>query len=177
MKTFYFIFSLVHKLRLIRLRLKLLKIGNGSVVSKGFEIGDSQNISIGNYVYIGPNSSIWGTGGVTIMDSVIIGPRVTIHSSNHDYNSEDLLPYGRATILKPVTIERCVWIGDKVMIAPGVTIGEGSIIAMGSVVTKDIPKFSVAGGNPAKVIKVRKCSNYESLVKEEKFYLKNKFNL
>jgi acetyltransferase-like isoleucine patch superfamily enzyme len=61
------------------------------------------------------------------------------------------------------------------MICPGVTIGEGSIVAMGSVVTKDVEALSVVGGNPAKFIKKRACSNFAELVNNEQFYLKQKW--
>ena len=104
----------------MRFNRRLISIGRGSVIYKGFEFGDSQNISIGDYVYIGPNASVWRTGGVQIVDSVIVGPRVTIHNSNHDYDSGDYLPYGKETVLKPVTIEKCVWIADKGMELPSV---------------------------------------------------------
>ena len=60
------------------------------------------------------------------------------------------------------------------MIAPGVTIGEGSIVAMGSVVTKDVPKYSIVGGNPAKVIKQRDIEKYQELDKNKMYYMRLK---
>ena len=117
-------------------------------------LSNPENIIIGNDVYIGPGAQLHGRGGIEIHNGVIIGPRVTIHSSNHNYENALLIPYDGTTILKRVVIEDNVWIGDNVMIVPGVTIGEGSVIGMGSVVTKDIPKYSICGGNPSKIIKI-----------------------
>ena len=113
------------------------------------------NVTLGEFIFIGRDHEIHARGGVQIDDNVIISNRLTIHSSNHKYEHTNHIPYGRETILKPVKIERGVWIGDNVMICPGVTVGEGAIIGMGSVVTKNVPPFSIAGGNPAKVIRLR----------------------
>ncbi|MCI8842070.1 MAG: acetyltransferase, partial [Oscillibacter sp.] len=82
---------------------------------------------------------------------VYIAPRVCIYTVNHpmvpEVRNTDL-EYGR-----PVTIEDNVWIGGNVVILPGVTIGEGAVIAAGSIVTQDIPPRVVAGGNPCRVIR------------------------
>ena len=171
----YFLKKLWTKLRLTRLKAKVQCFGRNIVISPGFEIGDAHNLKIGSHVYIGPRASIWATGGIDIQDGVIIGPRVTIHSSNHDYLDQSLLPYGRSSKKKPVTIERGVWIGDRVMICPGVTIGEGAVIAMGSVVTKDVNKFEIVGGNPAKFISNRASEELKECLEKEHFYLKDKF--
>ncbi|BBG66801.1 chloramphenicol acetyltransferase [Hydrogenimonas sp.] len=85
-----------------------------------------------------------------------------------------MLPYDGYSYLKKVTIEKNVWIGDSVMIVPGVTIGEGSIVAMGSVVTKDIPKYSIVGGNPATVIRHRDIECYKKLDQNGMHYMKMK---
>jgi acetyltransferase-like isoleucine patch superfamily enzyme len=137
---------------------------------------DEQKIEIGNDVYIGFGGYFVGSGGIKIGNGTIIAHKVEILTRNHNYNSDDLqsIPYDRRYIIKPVVIEDNCWIGSNVCILPGVTIGEGSIIGMGSVVTKDIPKYSVATGNPAKVCKVRNVDIYTSLKKEGKIYLKMK---
>lgn len=145
------------------------------IINEKSIFGDYKNIEWGDYIYIGPYAYIWATGGLKIGNNVIIGPRVTIHTSNHNYENRKLLPYDGKTILKRVIIEDNVWIGDHVLITLGVIIGEGSIIAMGSVVTKDVPKCSLVGGNPAKIIKKLNIEEYESLKKQKKFYLKYKF--
>ena len=141
------------------------------------EIAYKENIEIGDNVYIGGNSSIWGIGGLSIGDNTIIGPRVTIHTSNHNWEHPTMLPYDNRSIMKKVEIGANCWLGDNVMICPGVHIGEGAVVAMGSVVTKDVPPLSLVGGNPAKVIKRRDQREYEKLLKEKKFYLKEKFKI
>lgn len=70
----------------------------------------------------------------------------------HNYN-EEKIPYDSTYIIKDVIIEDNVWLGNRVIVLGGVTIGEGAIIQAGAVVVKDIPPFAIAGGNPAKVFK------------------------
>ena len=132
----------------------LAETGNNTTVDKGV-FSNSINIKIGNNVHIGQNAFWNALGGIDIQDNVIIGPNSTIWTYNHNYNSEKYLPYDELELLKRVIIEKNVWIGINVSVSPGVTIGEGSIIAMGSVVISDIPKCSIAGGNPAKVFAKR----------------------
>ena len=73
-------------------------------------------------------------------------------------------------ISKDVVIEDNVWLGNRVIVLPGVTIGEGAIIQAGSVVVNDIPKYAIAGGHPAKVFSSRDKDHYEMLKKEGKFH-------
>ncbi|RKQ15976.1 acyltransferase [Ureibacillus endophyticus] len=154
---------------------KFKSIGENVQIEKGtFYL--YKNIEIGDNVYIGPEAYIFAQGGVSIGNGTILGPRVTILTNNHNYDSPDLrsIPYDGKNILKKVTIGENVWIGANVSIAPGVTIGEGAVIAMGAVVTKDVPPFAVVGGNPAKVIKYRDTERYLKLKQEGKIYLKMK---
>ena len=131
-------------------------------------------IEIGNNVYIGGDAYIWGRGGLVIEDNTIIGPRVTIHTVNHRYENATMLPYDNYSYLKPVIIGKNVWIGDHTLICPGTKIGDGAVIAMGSVVSGEIPRLAVVAGNPAKVIKYRDAEMYDDLVKKEKYYLQEK---
>lgn len=87
----------------------------------------------------------------------MMGPDVMIFTSNHETSRTDtpMRLQGTAKI-KPVTIGDDVWIGARVIILPGVTIGQGAILAANAVVTKDVPEYAVVGGNPAKLIKFRK---------------------
>lgn len=139
-----------------------------------FWLTDVSNITFDEYVYIGPGSHIHGKGGVEIGSNTVIGPRLTIHSSNHNYIEPELLPYDGITVLKKVIIGNNVWIGDSVFVCPGVSIGDGAVIAMGSVVTKDVPRLAIVGGNPAKIISYRNENNYKELVENNKYYLINK---
>lgn len=146
----------------IYLQMKKMKsLGQNVIIDKTVTFSNSSNIQIGNSCYIGPYGNIHGLGGVTIADSVIIGPRILIYSSNHNFENAKQIPYDKNIIKKPVLIEKGVWIGDSVKIVPGVKIGMGSIIGMGSVVTKDVEPFSVMGGNPAKLIRKREQKDIE----------------
>ena len=108
-------------------------------------------------------------GGVKIGKYFHTGRGLTIFSSNHKYNNDNYIPYDNIDELKPVTIEDFVWCGANVTIMPGVTIGEGAVIGGGSVVVKDIPKYAVAVGNPAKVVKYRDIEKFEKLKAEGRF--------
>lgn len=100
----------------------------------------------------------------------MISDRCEIRTANHNYNSMDLeyLPYDEKVVCKPVIIEKNCWIGTSSLILPGVTIQEGAVIGAGSVVTKDIPKCAVVGGNPARILKYRDENIYQKLASENK---------
>jgi len=135
-----------------------------------------EKIIVGDNVYIGPDAFINAIGGVEIQNGSIIGPFAKIQTSNHRYEHPELktIPYDNINLLSKVLICQNVWIGMDVKICPGVTIGEGAIVAMGSVVTKDVPPLAVVGGNPARVIKYRNEQQYNELKKSGAIYLKYK---
>ena len=160
------------KTYLLKKRLDILE--KNIVVHGDSTFKNSENIEWDDNIYIGPQAYIWAIGGLKIAQNVIIGPRVTIHTSNHRFKEATMLPYDGDTYLQKVSIEKNVWIGDNVMIVPGVTIGEGSVVAMGSVVTKDVEKFTIVGGNPAVVIGQRDEEAYRELDAKEMHYLKLK---
>lgn len=111
------------------------------------EMGDKVGFNYGCYVN--------GFGGLTIGDRSIIGPNSMIHTANHETDiNKPIVEQG--WVKQPVTIGKDCWIGMGVNILPGVTIGDGVIIGAGSVVPKDLPPYTIAVGNPCKVIKHRK---------------------
>ena len=86
----------------------------------------------------------------------MMGPEVVIYTSQHEFGRTDIpMQQQGKTPTMPVTIGNDVWIGRRAIIMPGVTIGNGAIIGAGAIVTKDVPDYSVVGGVPAKVIKMR----------------------
>jgi len=110
------------------------------------EVGKKGILEIGTGTYINRNSTIVAFERVTIGRECMLAWNVSIMDSDmHPVLTEEL-------VNKPVTIEDNVWIGCHVVVLKGVTIGTGSLIAAGSVVTKDVPPYSIAGGIPAKVI-------------------------
>jgi len=129
--------------------------GNTFNINRGAYFGSGVNLSIGNNSSIGKNCQI--ANDVTIGDDVMMAPEVVIFSVSHETSDVNTSMRLQGNLpAKPVTIGNDVWIGQRAIILPGVTIGNGAIVATGSVVTKDVANFSVVGGNPAKVIKSRK---------------------
>ena len=113
---------------------------------------------------------IQGLGNVEIGNNFHSGIECMIITSIHNYDNGKAVPYDDTIISKDVIIKDNVWLGNRVIILPGVTINEGAIIQAGSVVVGDIPKYAIAGGHPAKVFKYRNIDHYEKLKKERKFH-------
>ncbi len=97
------------------------------------------------------------------------GEGCMIITSNHNYEG-NAIPYDDMDLVKDVKIEDFVWLGNRVMVLPGVTIGEGAIVQAGAVVVKDVPYCAIVGGNPAQVFKYRDKEHFERLKKEMKFH-------
>lgn len=117
------------------------------------------NISIGSNCQVNDSVHIAAYKSVYIADNVLIASRVFITDLNHggyggDLHSDPLtICKDRPLVGTPVVIEENVWLGEGVVVLPGTTIGQGSIIGANAVVSKNIPAFSIAVGNPAKVVK------------------------
>lgn len=88
---------------------------------------------------------------------------------SHDYEYGDKIPYGNHFTTKNVVIDDFVWLGSDVIICGNVHIGEGAIVAIGSVVVKDVPPYAIVGGNPAKIIKYRNIEQFKRLKSEGKY--------
>lgn len=119
----------------------------GGEVGAGLRIGNNSNI--GPFAYIGCS------GMISIGNNVMISPRVSIYAENHNFSRTDIPMKDQGVTKQEVIIEDDCWIAANSIILAGVTIGRGSIISAGSVVTKDVPPYSVVGGVPARVIKTR----------------------
>lgn len=119
-------------------------------------------IYIGDGCYFGFGLSLLNASKILIGNSVLIASNVLISSENHGMNPESDIPYmDQDLIARDVVIKDGAWIGQNVCILPGVTIGEKSIIGAGSIVTKSIPDYCIAAGNPAKVIKKYDFSSHK----------------
>ncbi len=125
---------------------------------------------VGEFVYVGPNCFFNAEGGITIGDGTIIAPEVVILSSSHDYKTGRLMPYDIYDEHRNVKIGRGVWIGYRAMICPGVTIGDGAVIAMGAVVSKPVGDGEIVGGNPAVLISTRKNEEYRELLERQEYF-------
>jgi maltose O-acetyltransferase len=112
-------------------------------------------VEIGDNSGIGCNARL---GAVVIGNDVMMGPDVVILSRNHNFSdiNTPMNIQGESGDI-PVVIGDNVWIGTRALILPGITIGQGAVIAAGSVVTKNVPPFSIYGGNPAQLIKKRQA--------------------
>lgn len=113
--------------------------------------------------------TVSGLGGVNIGSYFHSGTNVKIMLGSHDYDYGDRIPYGSHYTTKNVKIDDFVWIGSDVIICGNVHIGEGAIIAIGSVVVKDVPPYAIVGGNPAKIIKYRNIDQFNRLKKEGRY--------
>lgn len=125
---------------------KNVNIEKGAVFSSRCTIGDNSGIGISSVV----------SGPTHIGNCVMMGPECRIFTRNHKFSNLEIPMCEQGfSEEKPVYISDDVWIGERVMIMPGVQIGKGAIIGAGAVVTKDIPDYAIAAGNPAIVKKFR----------------------
>ena len=129
----------------------------------GFHIRNPKGIVLGKGVSIGPKVLLDGRKGLTIEEGAVIGYGAIIWTLNHDYN--DIHFCGKGA---PVTIGRRAWICSNSIILPGITIGEGAVVASGAVVTHDVEPYTIVGGIPAKVIGKRAEKEYDYLYRADK---------
>lgn len=125
--------------------------GKNLSVQSTFTCDYGKNIHVGDDFLSNFNLTILDVAPVNIGNNVMIGPNVDIYTVNHPMTAQGRRDYlGKGM---PVTIGNDVWIGGKVTIIPGVTIGNNVVVAAGAVVTKDVPDNVLVGGVPAKIIK------------------------
>ena len=130
-------------------------LGEDSFVAAPINGSCISSMKIGKHVFINSNLLAMARGGITIEDVVQIAANVQLISNNHDEYDRQVLT------CKPVRIKKGAWIGAGASILPGVCVGKHAIVGAGSVVTKDVPDYAVAVGNPAKVIKMLDQEKFE----------------
>jgi maltose O-acetyltransferase len=149
-------------------RREAIVIGEHSEIKGILRVEGNGQIRLGHHVYLGAHSSMEIAKSLVVGDCAIISNHVSIFdNNNHPTDPEARRRMSMAgsdsplwniteSVVSPVTIESNVWIGQYAAILKGVTVGEGSIVGMHSVVTRDVPPFSVVAGNPARVVKMLK---------------------
>lgn len=127
-----------------------VNIERNAFFTPGVTLGENSGIGIDCEIY----------GKVSIGRDVMMGPEVVIYTNGHRFDRTDITMMEQgSTDTEPVIIGNDVWIGRRVMIMPGVSIGDGCVVGAGAVVTKDIPPYSVVGGVPARIIKFREMTD------------------
>jgi len=146
-------------LRKIQYNIFLKKCGKWLNIGLRVKIQRPSNVFIGNGVSI--NYGVWmaannnPNGNIYIGNNVLIRPYSILHSGNHNFKDPNKIIYKQGFSFSNIVIEDDVWIAARCTILSGVTIGKGSVIAAGSVITKNIPPYSVVAGVPGKVISKR----------------------
>jgi len=140
--------------RRIIVKLIFKKCGLDVIIKSKAYFGKGNSVVMGNRSQLGNNCKV--ESDLIMGDDVVMGPDVIIMSSAHAFEQLDVTINRQGSLpRRPVTIGNDVWIGTRVIILPGVTIGDKAVIGAASVVTKDVPPRGIAVGNPAKVIRYR----------------------
>jgi acetyltransferase-like isoleucine patch superfamily enzyme len=124
-----------------------LQLGQDSIIYDSYHLRTPSIIQISNHTSIGDQGVLDGRGGLTIGNSVNFSTAAWIWTAQHDHNDS-----GFAGVSAPVVIEDYAWISSRTTILPGVTIGQGAVVAAGAVVTKSVATYEIVGGVPAKKI-------------------------
>lgn len=131
------------------------KMANGSKINENVHLGKGVGLSLGHNSYLGRNCFLALDSKITIGDNVMVGPQVMIFTANHGLQPDYPMieqPIKRA----PVEIQNDVWVGARAIILPGVSLGHGSVVGAGAVVTKSVEPYAIVAGVPAKQVNSRK---------------------
>ncbi len=145
-------------------------LGENVIFKGGGTIYHPEYLSIGKHVRIGDNCFIMAIGGIDIGDGSIISRNVCIHSGNHNYKSNHLVPYDDTYNKKKTIIGKAVWVGQNVNILPGVKIGDGAIIGMGTTVSKNVNAGEIVVGKGQRVLSNREITSFNNLFKNEAYF-------
>jgi maltose O-acetyltransferase len=147
-------YKLFYKIRYFLVKRIIKECGQDIIVKNKCYFGNGNRLSVGSRSQLGQNARL--AGSVTIGQDVLMGPDVVMMATSHAYDRIDIPINQQGSIEEQaIIVGNDCWIGTRVIILPGVIIGDHSIIAAGSVVTKSCQPYSVIGGIPAKLIKKR----------------------
>jgi maltose O-acetyltransferase len=148
-----------HRLRRLYWRYILGFVGDGVIFWNGIKIMGPAGIRIKDHAHITSSVTLDGRGGLEIGCFTQIGFESVVLTSTHNFCALDKPIIQQGMVSAPVTIGDDVWVGARVMILPGVSIGNKVIIGAMSLVTKDIPDYAIVGGIPARLIRFRNTKN------------------
>ena len=143
-------FRMLRRIRTSVARIFGATIGSHSSLSNLCEIWYPNNLQMGSWSIISEKCNVYSVDKITIGDRVTVSREVFLCTASHDISSPTM-----DLIHAPIVIGSDAWIGARAIVLPGVTIGEGAVVAAGAVVTKDVEPWTVVGGNPAKFIMKR----------------------
>lgn len=135
-------------------RLRGVELGNLSIVYNFKLVGKAENLSIGNNTFITKTVEFACHEKITIGHNVVINDHAKLLGATHDLNDPTW-----PMVMKPIVVGNFAWIASNAIILPGVTIGEGAVIGAGAVVSKDVPAYMIASGNPAQLSSKSRCQN------------------
>lgn len=172
-RLFHYIINITKYLKRTLYKFLFKRMGakiNGKVLINSFSSKSRTSKVYCNEGFSTNGLIVTGQGTVNIGRYSHTGSNCKIMLGSHDFDHGDSIPYGNTYVSKHVTIGDFVWLGSNVTISGNVNIGEGAIVAIGSVVVKDVPDYAIVGGNPAKIIKYRDIEHFKKLKEEMKFH-------
>ena len=155
------VFELNHTMPMTERYMEILRVlfgnnlGEGSFVMAPLKGVCFDRVKIGKGVYINADCLMMARGGITIEDDAQLAANIQLITNNHDFYDRPILP------CKPILICKGAWVGAGVTILPGIRIGKHAVVGAASVVTKDVPDYAVAVGNPARIIKMLDADRFE----------------
>jgi acetyltransferase-like isoleucine patch superfamily enzyme len=143
------------RIRSVKLGLQITNFNKNIYIMPGCTFDNIRDMRLGHHIFVNRNTIFSTPHGITIGNYVMIGHNCTFAAVSHGFSEYKLPMIFQKTEIQPITIEDDVWIGSNATILGGVTVGRGSIVAAGAVVTKDVPPYTIVGGVPAKPIRKR----------------------
>ena len=147
-------YRLFYALRGLLIRAMAQECGRHVIVKQRCYVGAGNTLRVGNHAQLGQNARI--DQAVTIGDNVVMGPDVVIMTNAHEFDDTNTpIRLQDAQSRRPVSLGNGVWLGTRVIILPGVHVGEGAVVGAGSVVTRNVPANAVVAGVPARFLRWR----------------------